>query len=159
MTIIRLGYKSLYSSSNLPGFHASHAYISFTEIKLIMKPYLVLLQVEFTLQLLLPAIRCALTAPFQPYLFRKRSSAVFSLLHLSSAHAAQVLPGTLLIGARTFLPFICLPFVETLGTTIKQRLSGQLGAHFTRFEIKVHDNCHVKVMTILSNRLAQSIRH
>ena len=27
MTIIRLGYKSLYSSSNLPGFHASHAYI------------------------------------------------------------------------------------------------------------------------------------
>jgi len=34
-----------------------------------MKPYLVLLQVEFTLQLLLPAIRCALTAPFQPYLF------------------------------------------------------------------------------------------
>jgi len=26
VTIIRLGYKSLYSSSNLPGFHASHAY-------------------------------------------------------------------------------------------------------------------------------------
>jgi len=26
-----------------------------------MKPYLVLLQVEFTLQLLLPAIRCSLT--------------------------------------------------------------------------------------------------
>jgi len=74
-----------------------------------MKPYLVLLRVEFTLQLLLPAIRCALTAPFQPYLFsysinRNKSSAVFSLLHLSSACAAQALPGTLLIGARTFLP-------------------------------------------------------
>ena len=69
-----------------------------------MKPYLVLLRVEFTLQLLLPAIRCALTAPFQPYLFRKRPSAVFSLLHLSWACAPQALPGTLLIGARTFLP-------------------------------------------------------
>jgi len=34
-----------------------------------MKPYLVLLRVEFTLQLLLPITRCALTAPFQPYLF------------------------------------------------------------------------------------------
>ena len=96
-----------------------------------MKPYLVLLRVEFTLQLLLPAIRCALTAPFQPYLFRKRSSAVFSLLHLSSAYAAQALPGTLLIGARTFLPFIRIPSVYTLDTTIKQRLSGQLEAHST----------------------------
>ena len=88
-----------------------------------MKPYLVLLRVEFTLQLLLPAIRCALTAPFQPYLFRKRSSAVFSLLHLSSAHAAQALPGTLLIGARTFLP--------SLNKFSKQRLSSQLEAHST----------------------------
>lgn len=46
-----------------------------------MKPYLVLLQVEFTLQLLLPAIRCALTAPFQPYLcpFR-RNEAIGGLL-------------------------------------------------------------------------------
>ena len=142
MTIIRLGYKSLYSSSNLPGFHASHAYIS----KLIMKPYLVLLQVEFTLQLLLPAIRCALTAPFQPYLFRKRSSAVFSLLHLSSAHAAQALPGTLLIGARTFLPPICLVQIEIQTTTIKQRLSGQLGAHFTLFNRKVYNLCQMTLL-------------
>jgi len=57
----------------------------------------------------------------------KKSSAVFSLLHLSSACAAQALPGTLLIGARTFLPSICLPE----GTTMKQRLSRQLGAHST----------------------------
>jgi hypothetical protein len=35
---------------------------------------------------------------------KKQPSAVFSLLHLSSACAAQALPGTLLIGARTFLP-------------------------------------------------------
>lgn len=33
-----------------------------------MFPYLVLLRVGFTLPLLLPAARCALTAPFQPYL-------------------------------------------------------------------------------------------
>ena len=104
-----------------------------------MKPYLVLLRVEFTLQLLLPVTRCALTAPFQPYLFRKRSSAVFSLLHLSSAHAAQALPGTLLIGARTFLPLIRIPE----DTTIKQRLSGQLGAHST---LKV--NLYQRIFTL-----------
>ena len=34
----------------------------------IMFPYLVLLRVGFTLPLLLPTARCALTAPFQPYL-------------------------------------------------------------------------------------------
>ncbi len=33
-----------------------------------MSPYLVLLRVGFTLPLLLPTARCALTAPFQPYL-------------------------------------------------------------------------------------------
>ncbi len=54
---------------------------------------------------LLPAARCALTAPFHPYLIlQNRPSAVCSLLHWSSAHAAQVLPGTLPCGARTFLP-------------------------------------------------------
>ncbi|MFT5297051.1 MAG: hypothetical protein ACI9YH_003080, partial [Colwellia sp.] len=56
---------------------------------------------------------------------------VFSLLHLSSAHAAQALPGTLLIGARTFLPLIPISSVYTSDTRIKQRLSGQLAAHFT----------------------------
>ncbi len=32
-----------------------------------LEPYLVLLRVEFTLQRLLLAARCALTAPFHPY--------------------------------------------------------------------------------------------
>jgi len=32
-----------------------------------MLPYLVLLRVGFTLPRLLPAARCALTAPFHPY--------------------------------------------------------------------------------------------
>lgn len=39
----------------------------------------------------------------------RRPSAVFSLLHLSWARAPQALPGTLLYGARTFLPSISLP--------------------------------------------------
>ena len=34
-------------------------------------PYLVLLRVGFTLPLMLPSARCALTAPFQPYLPRR----------------------------------------------------------------------------------------
>jgi len=34
----------------------------------------------------------------------KSGLAVYSLLHWPSAHAAQVLPGTLPYGARTFLP-------------------------------------------------------
>jgi len=53
---------------------------------------------------LLPVARCALTAPFHPYLCRKRPSAVCSLLHWSSVYTAQALPGTLPCGARTFLP-------------------------------------------------------
>lgn len=59
---------------------------------------------------LLPAMRCALTAPFHPYHLswfpRKEIAkmAVYSLLHLPSTFAAQVLPGTLPYEARTFLP-------------------------------------------------------
>lgn len=52
---------------------------------------------------LLPAVRWALTPPFQPYLISFEPSAVYFLLHLSSAHAVQTLSGTLLYGARTFL--------------------------------------------------------
>lgn len=56
----------------------------------------------------LPRMRCALTAPFQPYLCHpRRPSAVCFLRHFPSAHAAQALPGTLPIGARTFLHAHC----------------------------------------------------
>jgi len=61
-TIIHLGYMSPYTSSNLPGNDVGHIRIS-----CILFLYLVLLQVGFTLPLLLPATRCALTAPFHPY--------------------------------------------------------------------------------------------
>jgi len=36
-----------------------------------METYLVLLRVGFTLPLLLPAVRCALTTPFHPYLYSR----------------------------------------------------------------------------------------
>jgi len=75
-------------------------------------------------------VRSYRTLSALPVLLAK-PSAVFSLLHLSSACAAQALPGTLLIGARTFLPSICLSYAEAKDTTIKQRLSGQLDAHST----------------------------
>ena len=50
---------------------------------------------------MLPPARCALTAPFHPYL---AGEAVYSLLHFPWTHIPQALPGTLSCGARTFLP-------------------------------------------------------
>jgi len=70
-----------------------------------MKPYLVLLRVEFTLQRTVTSrpVRSYRTLSALPVLLAE-PSAVFSLLHLSWACAPQALPGTLLYGARTFLP-------------------------------------------------------
>lgn len=51
---------------------------------------------------LLPDMRCALTAPFHPYHI---NMAVYSLLHFPLAYATQALPGTLPYEARTFLPY------------------------------------------------------
>lgn len=68
-------------------------------------PYLVLLRVGFTLPLPLPPARCALTAPFHPYLPPYwAGSAVSFLWHFPWTRAPQALPGTLPCGARTFLP-------------------------------------------------------
>ena len=71
---------------------------------------------------LLPVARCALTAPFHPYLIPEGPSAVCSLLHWSWARAPQALPGTLPYGARTFLSRVRLP----KGTTTQQRLPDSL---------------------------------
>jgi len=62
-------------------------------------PYLALLRVGFALPRVLPPARCALTAPFHPYL-----SAVYFLWHFPWTRVPQALPGTLPCGARTFLP-------------------------------------------------------
>src|SRR3569832_1407152 len=68
-------------------------------------PYLVLLRMGFAVPRDVGLARGALL----PHRFTitthalRRRSAVCSLLHCPSAHAAQVLPGTLPCGARTFL--------------------------------------------------------
>ena len=66
-------------------------------------PYLALLRVGFAVRPLLPAARCALTAPFHPCLCPDGPSAVCSLWHFPSPRGARALPGTLPCGARTFL--------------------------------------------------------
>ncbi len=84
------------------------------------RPCLALLRVGFTMPLLLPGARWALTPPFHPCLCPCGPSAVCSLLHFPSACAARPLAGTLPCGARTFLdrhmtgrdPH-CLPLCQT----------------------------------------------
>ena len=68
-------------------------------------PYLVLLRVGFTVPYDVGPVRGALLPhPFTLTThIRRCRSAVCSLLHWPSAHAAQELPGTLPYGARTFL--------------------------------------------------------
>jgi len=124
LTIIPLGQTSLSGSSDLPeglarraGTHpSSEGFPS----------YLVLLRVGFTMPWPLLARRCALTAPFHPYLTlgpENRSSKSgwiaarryflcgtgrLAALNLQ----ARTLSGTLLCGVRTFLP-------DMLGATVR----------------------------------------
>ena len=67
-TIIYLGYSSPNTSSDLPELklRASLKIVSYLH-----SSYLVLLQVGFSVPQLLPITRCALTAPFHPYLILK----------------------------------------------------------------------------------------
>ena len=66
-------------------------------------PYLVLLQVGFAVPVVLPPLRCALTAPFHPYRRRERRLGGIFLLHFPWTHVPQALPGTVPCEARTFL--------------------------------------------------------
>ena len=89
-----------------------------------MLPYLALLRAGFCLPPVLPRARCALTAPFHPYLLRSpnlrgalrraslaacptkrvaRSRAVYFLCHFPSGYPDRALPGALPCGVRTFL--------------------------------------------------------
>ena len=93
----------------------------------LMGTYLVLLRVGFTMPLLLPAPRCALTAPFQPYLcFRRshrRSTLCCTFRRLSPPRCYLALypmePGL----SSAIHPFKRKRMKETL----LQRLPGQLG--------------------------------
>jgi hypothetical protein len=62
-TVIHLGRTSPRASSDLPGNTRGPRAAARSR----MLPYLVLLRVGFTLPLVLPPARCALTAPFHPY--------------------------------------------------------------------------------------------
>jgi hypothetical protein len=63
-TAIPLGHASPRASSDLPGdLHVSHTLRCFKP----PSPYLVLLPVGFAVPVMLPPLRCALTAPFHPY--------------------------------------------------------------------------------------------
>src|SRR5215467_16049683 len=66
-------------------------------------PYLVLLRAGFCLPRVLPHARCALTAPFHPYLSASRQAVCF-LCHCPSGCPDRALPGALPCGVRTFLP-------------------------------------------------------
>jgi len=80
-TVIRLGLQSLAGSSNLPVPNAGRALYH----KDNREPIWSCFGWSLPCHELLPAARCALTAPFHPYLIRpkRRPSAVCSLLHLS----------------------------------------------------------------------------
>ncbi len=68
------------------------------------RPYLVLLLVGFTMPLPLPDARCALTAPFHPYLPGGRRSALCGTF--PRVAPAGRYPAPYFRGARTFLPVV-----------------------------------------------------
>ena len=93
-----------------------------------LETYLVLLRVGFTLPLLLPTARCALTAPFHPYLCsrtnHRRSALCGTFRRLSSPRCYLALyplePG---------LSSVAHPFKrKRISEKSTQRLSSQLGA-------------------------------
>ena len=94
-TVIHLGRPSPDASSSLPGCDAGHT----------MHPYLALLRTGFTLPRTVTsrAVRSYRTISPLPVPERAGPSAVCFLRHFPSARAAQVLPGVLPCGARTFL--------------------------------------------------------
>ena len=53
--------------------------------------YLALLQVGFTLPLLLPIMRCALTTPFHPYPNSKERGGIFSVALSVNSHSPDVI--------------------------------------------------------------------
>ena len=66
-------------------------------------PYSVLLRAGLAMPRLSPGARCALTAPFHPYLSPEGPSAVYFLWRFPSGYPAWPLASALPCGARTFL--------------------------------------------------------
>ena len=80
-TIIRLGQQLLTGSSNLPGSNAGRA---------VRNPIWSCSGWSLPCRILLPATRCALTAPFHPY----RS------IHITRMHLGGLLSAALVVGSR-----------------------------------------------------------
>jgi len=91
--IIHLGCPLPSTSCNLPGRRPENGAIC--------RLYLVLLPTGFTLPWPLPATRCALTAPFHPYLIKRRFAFCGTFPRVTSAGRY---PASCFRGARTFLP-------------------------------------------------------
>ena len=93
VAVIPLGAASPLRSSNLPGDSAGRLIVSLFGLA----------PGGVCRAGLLPGSRCALTAPFHPCRPACAGLGGIFLLHFPSARAAQVLPGTVPCGARTFL--------------------------------------------------------
>ncbi len=96
-TVIPLGHALLRGSSDLPGgcgAPSRHAFSSKLEARRKIPPYLVLLRVGFALPAALLRRRCALTAPFHPYL-SLAARAVCFLWHFPSNGPAYKSAGAL----------------------------------------------------------------
>src|SRR5205814_9767971 len=72
----------------------------------LLPSYLVLLRVGFTLPARLPRPRCALTAPFHPYLVRGGIFSVALSVEFALSESPRPLAGTLSYGDRTFLSLL-----------------------------------------------------
>jgi len=91
VTAIPLGRRLPGASSNLPGRLIRTSIEDFSP----RRPYSVLLPVGFAVPSPLPETRCALTAPFHPYLgHTQRAAAVCSLWHFPWGCPRRTLSGT-----------------------------------------------------------------
>jgi len=101
-TVIHLGQQSLTGSSSLPGFSTGRT---------LWTPIWPCSGWSLPCRGLLPAARCALTAPFHPYLIplARAIGGLLSVALVVGCDTPQALPGTLPYGARTFLPSARLP--------------------------------------------------
>ena len=108
-TSLRLGAPGRYA---LPSLESAEAFPA----------YLVLLRVGFTMRPPLLEVRCALTAPFHPYLACAGRYVFCCTGRLCALkHKSRTLSGTLPFGVRTFLPLPCG----------RQRSSGRLLFQFS----------------------------
>ena len=113
-------------------------------------PYLVLLPVGFTLPLLLPAARCALTAPFHPYPIARRLGRFAFCGTIPGVAPAGRYPAPCFRGARTFL--------QQAQNCACQRPSNHLAlvSLYSAIEVKKHPSTPFKVF---GRHLAGSFRH